>query len=221
MNEMNDLRAVIFDADGTLLNSFELFYAAYVHVAETHSLRVPTPEEVRALMGDPLPEIFRSLYPDEDIPALLETNSAYVAANTMKSEAFEGVEELLADLKAMGLKLAILTSGGSKIHNILKHHSWDEHFTSVVHYERLIKPKPDAEGFVLAAKECGVEPGQAVMVGDTIIDIQTGKNAGALSTIALTHGFGIKGDLQKAEPDFLVDSLHEIKPIILTLSQSL
>jgi HAD superfamily hydrolase (TIGR01509 family) len=218
---MNTLRAVIFDSDGTLLNSFELIYSAYVHVAETHGLRVPTPEEVQAQLGNSLPDMFRSLFPGEDTNSLLETNNAYIAANVMKSEAFEGVDELLTELKAMGLKLAILTSGSAKIHSVLKHHKLSEHFTSVVHHERITKPKPSAEGFILAAKECGAKPEESIMVGDMAVDIDTGKNAGALSTIALTHGFGTKESLEEAEPGYIVDSLSAIKPIIQTYSQSL
>lgn len=213
---MATVRAVIFDADGTLLNSFELIYSAYVHVAETHGLRIPLAEEIRAQMGNPLPDIFKALYPNQDISLLLETNSTYIAANVMKSEAFDGVDALLDDLKSMGLKLAILTSGGPKIHSILKHHNWDQHFSSVVHHERIIKPKPNTEGFLMATEECGVAPHESIMVGDSVVDIETGKIAGALCTIALTHGFGTKESLEKAEPDYLVDNLAAIKPIILS-----
>lgn len=211
---MSNLKAVIFDADGTLLNSFELIYSAYVHVAETHGLKVPSPEEIRSQMGNPLPDIFKTLYPGEDLQALLETNNTYVAANTMKSRAFEGVDELLNELKDMGLQLAILTSGGPKIQNILDHHNWSQYFSSVVHHERILRPKPDAEGFLLAAKECGVTPQEAIMVGDTVVDIETGNNADAFCTIALTHGFGTKEDLQHAKPDYIVESLHELKALM-------
>ncbi len=214
---MKPLKAVIFDADGTLLNSFELIYSAYVHVAKTHGLKVPSPEEIRSQMGNPLPDIFKSLYPGEDLRALLETNNSYVSANTMKSKAFEGVDELLSELRDMGLRLAILTSGGHKIQNILDHHNWSQYFSSVVHHERILRPKPDAEGFLLAAKECGVTPQEAIMVGDTVVDIETGNNAEAFSTIALTHRFGTEEDLLHAKPDYLVDSLAAIKPILVSL----
>jgi pyrophosphatase PpaX len=215
---MNNLKAIIFDADGTLLDSFELIYAAYTHVATVHGLNIPTPKEIRSQMGNPLPDIFKLLYPHEDIETLLDTNSNFIAANTMSSKAFEGVDELLEDLTKSGYKLAILTSGGPKIHNILQKHGWDGYFTSVVHHERLAKPKPDAEGFLLATNECSVTPQEAVMIGDTVVDIDTGKNAGALCTIAVTHGFGRKRDLFNAKPDYLVDSLSGIMPIVLSLS---
>jgi HAD superfamily hydrolase (TIGR01549 family) len=145
---------------------------------------------------------------------LLNTNSKYIAANTMKSEAFEGVEELLQSLKDKGLRMAILTSGGAKINDILKFHKFDSYFSSVVHHERIQNPKPDTEGFLLAAAECGVKPEESIMVGDTVIDIQTGRNASALATIAITHGYDLPGNLAKSEPDYVVNSLGEIENII-------
>ncbi|MFZ1484114.1 MAG: HAD family hydrolase, partial [Candidatus Saccharimonadales bacterium] len=119
----------------------------------------------------------------------------------------------LSELRDMGLQLAILTSGGHKIQNILDHHNWSQYFSSVVHHERILRPKPDAEGFLLAAKECGVTPQEAIMVGDTVVDIETGNNADAFCTIALTHGFGTEEDLQHAKPAYLVGSLSELMPI--------
>lgn len=207
-------KAVIFDADGTLFNSFELIVSAYRHVAKTHNLRPPAPEEVRRQLGNSLPDIFRAFYPEANIEELLKTNNAFVAANTMKAEGFEGMQEMLAALAGQGLKLAILTSGGANIHNSLKHHGIEHYFNSVVHHERIHKPKPDPEGFFLAVSECGVEPDLAVMVGDTVNDILTGKNAGALATVAITHGYGLRSDLVNASPDFVVDGLQELTALL-------
>lgn len=207
---MSRLEAIVFDADGTLLDSFELIYSAYLHVAQTHQLRVPTPEEIRAQMGKPLPSIFEYLYPDEDILTLLNTNNTYVAANTMMSMAFDGVDELLSGLSDRGIKMAILTSGGSKVNNLIERHGWSHYFSSIVHHERIANPKPHSEGFVLAARECKVEPHLAMMVGDTVVDINTGKNAGSHSTVAITHGYGLRLDLEAGQPDYIVDTLAEL-----------
>lgn len=214
---MNRLKAVVFDADGTLFDTFELIVSAYRHVAETHNLRVPTSDEIHAQLGRSLPDIFKHFYPDGDINTLLHTNNEYVAANVMKSEAFKGIEEMLEYLHGRGLALAVLTSGSVKVFDVLKHHGLNNYFTSVVHHERIQNPKPDPEGFFLACAECGVESGSAIMVGDTTMDIETGKNAGALATIALTHGFGSVQDLKSVNPDYMVGSLMEVKDVITKL----
>ena len=209
--------AVVFDADGTLFDTFELIVSAYRHVAETHNLKVPTPEEVRVQLGKSLPDIFKYFYPDSDINILLHTNNQYVAANVMKSEAFTGVKELLYDLQTLGLKLAILTSGSPKVHNVMQHHGIESFFSSVVHHERVNHPKPDPQGFLLACNECGVEPEQAIMVGDTVIDIETGKNSHAFATIAVTHGFSLTKDLRQAQPNYIVKDISGIKETLLKL----
>ncbi len=208
-------KAIIFDADGTLFNSFELIVSAYKHVSETHNLRVPSPEEIRGQLGNSLPDIFKLFYPNHDIEELLNTNSTFIAANTMKSEAFEGMNELLETLRRNGFKLAILTSGGVRISGILEHHGINHLFTSVVHHERITNPKPHCEGFLLAAKECGIRPDEGVMIGDTVNDILTGKNAGALASIGITHGYGMREDLISAEADYIVDSLSELNELFV------
>lgn len=214
---MQRCKAVVFDADGTLFDTFELIVSAYRHIAETHGLRVPESGEVRVQLGKALPDILNHFYPDQDIQTLLNTNSAFIAANTMNSEAFAGVNELLQKLAAEGVKMAILTGGGPKIHDVLKRHKLDKYFTSVIHHERIQKPKPDAEGFLLACSECGVTPDETVMVGDTTYDIETGKNAHALATIAVTHGFGEVEDLEHSRADYMAKDIFEVSTILSTL----
>jgi len=214
---MAELKAVVFDSDGTLLNSFELIAAAYRHVAESHKLRIPSPEEVRFQLGKSLPDIFKAFYPNYDVKRLLDTNSQFIAANAMSSEAFAGLHEMLEALHARGLKLAILTSGNHKVVDLLKHHRIEKYFSSVVHHERIKAPKPDPEGFLLAVHECGVKPGEAIMVGDTTVDIHTGKNAGAFATIAVTHGYSSVDKLRSVNPDYLLEDLYAVKSTICKL----
>lgn len=214
---MIELKAVVFDSDGTLLNSFELIVAAYRHVAEAHNLHVPSPEAVRIQLGKSLPDIFKTFYPDYNVEKLLNTNSQFIAANTMSSEAFAGLHEMLEALHEAGLKLAILTSGSHKVVELLKHHRIEKYFTSVVHHERIKAPKPDPEGFLLATQECGVKAGETIMVGDTTVDVRAGKNAGAFATIAVTHGYSSVEKLRSAKPDYLLEDLYAVKSTICNL----
>src|ERR1044072_8329543 len=132
------IKTVIFDADGTLFNTKELIYAAYAHVARVHNLPEPTPEQINAHMGKPIRDILRGLFSDPgneelDVEALYQTNDAFVHENTAVSAAYEGLEDMLRALQEQGIKLAILTSGGTKIHTLLAHHGLGDFFTSVVH----------------------------------------------------------------------------------------
>lgn len=215
---MKKPKAIVFDADGTLLDTFELIVAAYRHVSVTHNLKIPKPEEIRAHLGSPLREMFEAFYPGQNIEQLLSTNNEFVAANTLKSEAFAGVCELLKDLKSAGFKLAVLTSGSVTILSILEHHQLKEFFASIVYSERVQNSKPHPEGFLLACKECRVDPHEAIMVGDTVFDIETGKNSNCFATVAITHGFGQYDDLVSAQPDYIVQSTSELKQILSELA---
>lgn len=216
----HSIHTVVFDADGTLFNSFELINEAYVHVAEVHGLEPPTPEQIRDKLRQALPiaEIFRSFYPDHDIQSLLHTNGEFGTKHALRVAAFEGLHDLLAELKARQLKMAILTGGSHKINDWLAAHNIDGYFASVVHSERTDHHKPHPGGFHLAVQECGASAEQAVMVGDSFNDILAGKNGGARATIGVTHGLGSREDLEQADADYLVDSLPEIVPILGSLA---
>lgn len=209
--------AVVFDADGTLFDTFEMIVAAYRHVSVTHGLRVPATDEIRAQLGNALSDIFENLYPGQNIEELLRTNNDYVTANVMKSDTFAGLNDLLDKVAAAGYKMAILTSGSNKVHDILGHHGIAGYFSSVVTPECIQYPKPHPEGFYLATLEMGVDPVRTVMVGDTVQDILTGKHAPAYTTIALTHGYGLRDDLVNAGADHVVDNLSAVSDILLDL----
>ena len=206
------VKAVVFDSDGTMLDSLGVIVAAYGHVALTHGFTAPTEAMVREQLrhAPPVGQILQTFFPEGDPATLLKTNGEYVAAHAMDAQPFEGLIATLAALRAAGLKLAVLTGGSSHVHNLLAHHEIAEYFSSVVHSERISRSKPDPEGFLLAAQECGVLPSECVMVGDSPTDIFAGKNAGAAYTFGITHGHASREDLQAADADYIVNSLSEL-----------
>lgn len=203
------IKAVVFDADGTLLNSFELIVGAYQHVAGLYGRPAPTAEQVRDQLAQarPLRDIYRTFFPGGDIDAMLVANGEYLAANATSSSAYQGLHEMLDSLQGQGLRMGILTGGNHRIHDMLAHHDIATYFGSVVHQDRVARSKPDPEGFLLVTDELGVFPAETVMVGDSPADIFAGKNGGAYATIGLTHGNATRETLEAADADYLVDSL--------------
>lgn len=211
------IRAVAFDSDGTLLDSFTAIVGAYEYVASTFGYKVPTAEMVREQLrhAPPIYEILKTFFPGHDIEELLQANNEYVINhfNEMVS-GFEYLEESLQTLQDCGLKLAVVTGGNDKIIGLLEHKRVAKHFTSIVHCDRVAKSKPDPEGFMLAAKECGVLPHETIMVGDSPTDILAGKNGGAGVTIGIIHGHASREDLVAADTDYIVSSLKELTDLI-------
>jgi HAD superfamily hydrolase (TIGR01509 family) len=211
------IRTVVFDSDGTLMDGFKVIAGAYAHIAQLHGLPAPTKTEIRAQLAQsyPLPQILQTFFPGIPIGQLIHENNEYLASETMAT--YSGLETMLAELQARGLHLAIVTGGNHKIHDVLRAHNIGHYFTSIVHCDRVHRSKPDPEGFLLAMDECGSQPSEAIMVGDSPNDIFTGKNAGARYTIGITHGHGSMADLKAADPDRVVDSLPELTSTILRL----
>lgn len=218
---MAKLEAVVFDADGTLFNSFELIVEAYTHVAKTHNLAEPSVDMIKKhlRLANPLSVILADLFPGSDVAELAVTNNTFYVENALRVAGYEGMQDMLDQLADKGISMAILTGGTHKVHDILRLHQVSHYFMSVVHSERITEHKPHPEGYLLALKECGnIAPENSVMVGDSPSDIGAGLRAGARATIGLTHGNASRQDLVDAGADYIVDSLHEARALLLDMS---
>jgi HAD superfamily hydrolase (TIGR01549 family) len=216
------IKAVIFDSDGTLLDSHELIIAAYHHVARSHGLPEPSVEDIHECLAlaMPLKGIYEHLFPGADANKLIETNGKFIGDNALRVQAYEGLQDMLQTLRGQGRKLAILTGGNHRINDLLAFHGIDHYFSSIVHSERVKKHKPDPEGFLMNLRECGVAANEAVVVGDSCNDILAGRNGGALATIGITHGSGSRQSLEDAQADYIINSLSELPGVLATIEQS-
>ena len=215
METTSQLKAVVFDSDGTLMNTEELIIAAYQHVATQHELRPPSRDQIMVHMGKSLKEIYAGLFPKHpDHDQLVAANGAFILDHVLETQGYDGLEDLLRALRGDGLMLGLLTGGDHKVAALLEHHGIAHYFGSVVHSELIEKQKPDPEGLQLVLHELGVQPDQAVMVGDMRYDILAGKNAGVRATIGVTHGFGTRQELQQAGADRIVSNLPELLTVL-------
>jgi pyrophosphatase PpaX len=217
------IKAVIFDSDGTLLDSFTAIVGAYAYVAERFGYKAPSAEEVAAQLrkAPPLYTILKTFFPEQDVDDLLSANNEYITNFFNDSvRQFDHLEELLQTLHDAGLKMGVVTGGNHKVLGVLEHNSIAHYFTSVVHCERVTTSKPDPEGYLLAVQECGVAPHEAVMVGDSPNDILAGKNGGAALTFGVTHGHGSREDLQAVDSDYIVDSLDALCDELMRLTKA-
>ncbi len=210
-----DVKAVVFDADGTLLDTREFILKAYEHTLEVFGLPVPSRPEIMKSMGLSLVDCYKIFAPDGDNAALCETHHVYQENNFQLIDSYEGLIHTLDTLRAHGLKIAICSSRSGHLHTALEHVGIKEHCDAIVGGRDVAKHKPDPEGFLKALAMVGVDPAHAAMVGDTVQDVETGKNGGAAVTIAVTHGFGVRDALQKAGAEYIVDRLPDILPILI------
>lgn len=184
---------IIFDLDGTLLNTLPDLHAAVNHALKSYALPERTMDEVRRFVGNGIKNLIMRAVPEgcdeETALHVFECFKAYYKDNSCNlTHPYEGIPELLARLGAEGAKLAVVSN---KAH-FASVHICEKYFPGVFHLilgEREsegIAKKPAPDGVFEAMEKLGAK--SAVYVGDSDVDIDTANNS-HLPCIAVTWGF--------------------------------
>ncbi|WP_295719820.1 HAD family hydrolase [uncultured Oscillibacter sp.] len=213
-------QTVIFDLDGTLLNTIDDLAAAGNWVCRKNGWRTYSVEEFKAMVGHGIPNLVEKFSPPEcrsaqQLAETLEQFSAYYGAHNLDRTApYDGIPELLADLRGRGITLAVYSNKAHEFSKTIVEHF----FPGVFHLIRGKVPgvpvKPDPAGIHLVLGELKAEPARTLFVGDSSVDIQTGHNAG-LAACGVTWGFRSRESLIAAGADCLADTPAELKDRIL------
>jgi pyrophosphatase PpaX len=212
------LKAVLFDLDGTLIDSIPLIRLSFEHTF--HQLGLPWGKgEVLNTIGLPLRDVA-----EDYAPGNAETFLAVYAEFQKKTQdkllkPFPETKKTLNHLQEKGYHIGLVTSKRRKATKTsLDITELKKYLEVVISVEDAQKPKPNPDCLLAALKQLDIQPNEAVYIGDSIYDILTGKNAGA-ATIGVTWGIAAKEDLKKQRPDFLVDSWEELRSAIDCLSR--
>jgi pyrophosphatase PpaX len=205
-------RNVLFDLDGTLIDSGAIILASMRHAAETVLERRIPDEELMAAVGGPgLIEQMRGLDPgrvDELVRVYREHNEPLHS----ELQACEGILDVLPELTRRGARLGIVTA--KRIVTVQLAFEvipeLEQYFDAVVGADDTERHKPNPDPILLALDRLGAEPGDSAYVGDSPFDVQAAKAAG-VHAIAVTWG-RIHGEerLAAEEPDAIVHSAEEL-----------
>lgn len=210
--------AVIFDLDGTLLNTLGDLRAATNHALEVRGLPPHSMEEIRQFIGNGIRLLIcRAMpegTPEAEIDAALDDFKAYYAAHIHdRTVPYDGIPQLLTALKKRGIQVAVLSNKIDSASQQLIEYFFPGK-TDVVFGEHVGVPrKPDPTSCRMVMQQLGVQPEQVLYVGDSGIDMQTAKNAG-LYAVGVTWGFRSKEVLLEYGADILVHRPEQILQIL-------
>lgn len=210
---MREFDAVLFDVDGTLIDSYEINVGSFEYILKTYcGITIPREELVKLITG-PLQKSYPSLVRHHDYDLLLQAHIEH--HNGQIPLAYPNVSSTMQALaQEKILQAAVTTRGGQTLFRDLNNEGLMHFFDAVVTGESVQNHKPDPEPVNKALKLLGVNiPGRAVFVGDTEVDILAGKAAG-VRTIGVTYGF-YGASILNCNPSFVVDDISQILPIIL------
>lgn len=208
---------VLFDLDGTLIDSIRLILDSYHHTFEVHGLPARTDEELVMGVGTPL-RITLAKYTDDPgkTDALVETYRAYnLAHHDTRVSAFPGVVDCVRELRAAGVRLAIVTSKARHAtQKGLALAGLAEAFPVLVCADDVTRAKPHREPVDRALALLGAASGEALFVGDSLHDMHAGRGAEVATGAALWGPFS-REHLATAEPDHFLESPEKILELVL------
>lgn len=212
---MPDYRLLIFDWDGTLVDSIGRIVEAMHRAADMAAMPRCTDVAVRGIIGLELGVAIGTLYPELDDPQRIETirrayGEQYLALEGEPSPLFDGVQESLEIFREQGYRLAVATGKGRKgLDRVLADKGWLDYFDITrCADETASKPDPLMLHEILA--HCRVQPEQALMVGDSTFDLLMARNAG-MDAVAVGFGAQPLSVLREYAPCLAINQFNELR----------
>jgi phosphoglycolate phosphatase len=210
-------RVIVFDLDGTLLDTTADIAAACNHALAATGRRTLKPEVIRKYVGDGARKLCGRAAGltdgDDELDAVVDAFMTYYLEHpadhaTWMPWAKEALE------KTRGVKLALCTNKPRRVtERLLEAIGEAQRFACVVGGGDVQAPKPDPAGLLEIARRMRVDPRELVMVGDGTQDILAGRAAGC-RTIAFSGGFTPRAELAKHHPDVIIESLADMSEIM-------
>jgi phosphoglycolate phosphatase len=213
-------RAVVFDLDGTLVDSRRDIVGGVEVALRRHGVTPPPSDVIAGFVGDGARLLVaRSLgfgHDDARVEPVLATYLDYYAAHPVEHTA--AMPGALAALAALAMPLAVCTNKPRAVTaGVLAHFGWASRFGVVVAGGDVTHNKPHPEPLLRIAEQLGLSAADLVMVGDGVQDVECGRAAGA-RTVAVLGGFGSEEKLSAARPDRLIATLFELPGALAELS---
>jgi pyrophosphatase PpaX len=209
------IKHVLFDLDGTIVDTNELIIESFLHVLNVHVSLIISREEIIPQMGLPLADQFRYF---SGRPVVDDLVAAYRVYNASRHDelvkVFPNVIEVVNALVQAGFGLGVVTTKmRASSERVLGMYGLLEHMQTVITLDDVEQPKPHPEPVLKAIEQLGAQPHETLMIGDSPIDIQSAQRAGARSAAV---AWSLKGPkvLQTYNPDWMLYDMRDLYPIV-------
>lgn len=208
-----NIETVLFDMDGTLIDTNALIHESFVHTFNHYGLSF-TDDEILSFNGPPLQDTFNTINP-KLAGEMIDTYRVHNLANHDKFvKVFPTVVETLERLKERKIKMAVVSAKmkpgvelGLEITNLR------QYFDSIISVDDVNNPKPHPEPVVKAMEQLGGRKETSLMVGDNSHDIESGNNAG-VQTVGVKWSSKGEAFLKQFDPTYMIDEMRDLLKII-------
>jgi phosphoglycolate phosphatase len=211
--ERTAVQALLFDLDGTLIDSTADLAASGNWLRVKHGLPAHSVDKVASFVGDGVESLVRRLLerPEGAIEAEIDAFKRHYHDHCLdETRPYPAVAATLEALQARGFRMAVVTNKPERIsRHILEGLKVDRRFGSVVGGNSCAHKKPHPEPLLKACAELGCPPAAALMIGDSRVDIEAGKNA-QMPTIGILGGIGDEALLRSSAPDILIPNIEAL-----------
>lgn len=216
---MSKYKGIIFDLDGTLLDTIEDIGDSMNEVLEELGLPTFTYDEYYMKVGGGFMGLATNCLPEDSDEKVLEETAElfakYYDENYLnKTKPYQGIDQILEKLKDKGIKLGVNSNkrdGYTK--SLVEKHFKDTPFLKVIGDREGIDKKPNPISAMEIAGSMGLNPDEILYIGDSEVDISTAKNAN-MDSVGVSWGFRGKEKLKECDADFIVEKPKEILNLI-------
>ncbi|MBE6097883.1 MAG: HAD family hydrolase [Schwartzia sp.] len=207
-------KAAVFDLDGTLINSLSDLTDSGNEVLEKYGRPKETEDAFRYFVGNGSKKLIERILPDLDNDgiekALAEYKEIYAKRLLNKTKPYDGITEMLEELKKRGIKIGVCTNKHmSAAEKILGKLFSEGTFDAYVGGRQGVPHKPDPANVFYVLEKLGVKPEETVYLGDTSVDMETAHNTGALA-VGVTWGFRPEKELIESGAEILISHPMEL-----------
>jgi N-acetyl-D-muramate 6-phosphate phosphatase len=212
------IEGVLFDLDGTLLDSAPDLYAALLAQCAEEGVPPPPYAPVREVVSRGARAVLRCAFADRGESALEALTPRYLQlyqdVMALQTRSFDGIDDLLARIEAHSLRWGIVTNKAAFLTDeLIRRIGWADRASAVVSGDTLPVKKPDPAPVLLACERAGVDPTRCLFVGDDRRDVLAGAAAG-LYTVAVSWGYLDGGDPHAWGADIVLDHPAELAGLL-------